>query len=553
VYYSGTEDNWNSISIKNEGNDPLLNANIHFAKETVKHVINSDNDNNHYFYFNENEEIEDLVYSKSSTEYNPRLAHFLACMARSAYTQDLVVDNYDILGIKKHEQYHYNGGDYNAAYTIGKKQLDDGSLLVMVTIRGTNDLSEWMLTNFNLGRSTMQLSAGFHLGFLASSNEVYQSLEDFLGGNILTNDVTYVITGHSLGAAVGNILAAKLDAYGVPNQNVYDYNFACPNVGMGSDDISVWNDHGKHNNIINVGNNKDIVSHEPGIAVESLSLSNRELCLLNGWKKWKRFGQSYWFDNGIQLWFQLFGHDAHDMATYIDYLEKLNDESHFTASEYVVQSFSAHCPVDVVIYDSQGNPIAGTTNNEPNYYGFKVGEKAVIFVDGDEKTFHIPENEKVTVRLIATDNGEMDYSVGLQNLTDGETLSDKWFNSVQLTTGKEMLGKTVNVLDEDTKTITQDEKLLLADLSTEILENGAETGYTVRYILGDSDNSGKIDMVDATSVQRKLAGILTPFADDVLLHGDADGNGELEIIDVTAIQSYLADILTPYLIGVEVV
>ena len=120
-----------------------------------------------------------------------------------------------------------------------------------------------------------------------------------------------------------------------------------------------------------------------------------------------------------------------------------------------------------------------------------------------------------------------------------------------------MLGKNVNVLDEDTKTITQDEKLLLVDdqgdMNTQILENGEETDYSVKYILGDADGDGDVASIDATYLLRFNADINIAISEDVLLNGDADGNGELEIIDATYIQRWLAEFSIPYLIGVEVV
>ena len=518
----------------------------------MKHVINSDNDNNHYFYFNENEEIEDLVFSMSSVQYNPRLSHFLACMARSAYTKDLVSYNYEELGFDKPKQLHYDEGDLFAANTLGKKTLDDGRLFVFISVRGTNDGNEWTSTNFNFDLKATELSSsiGVHTGFENCKTMLYASLKEYLGGTIPKQNVTYVITGHSLGGAVGNLLAMRLYNDGVSNQDVYDYNFACPLVAAGSEDISIWNDNGVHNNIINIGNWCDWVTHRPVLDNPYYSYDDVNIYKEKGWTNFKRFGVSYWFDNGWQFVI------SHDMGVYIDYIEKEYDETHFRDKEFddcVIKSVSANCPVDVVIYDKNGNPIAGTINDKPNYYGYECGEKAFIFISGDRKLFYILNNEYFEVRLIGTDEGEMEYSVSDIYFASGDVVNEKRFESVLLTDGKKMLAKTVNVLDEDTKTITQDEKLLLADQNTEILENGEETGYTVKYILGDSDNSGKIDMVDATSVQRKLAGILTPFADDVLLQGDANGNSELEITDVTAIQSYLAEISIPYLIGADVV
>ena len=99
-----------------------------------------------------------------------------------------------------------------------------------------------------------------------------------------------------------------------------------------------------------------------------------------------------------------------------------------------------------------------------------------------------------------------------------------------------------------------DEKLIaVGDTPSEILSNGEEVAYSVRYILGDADNNGIIEAVDTALIQRKLADIETEYYDEVLQQGDADGNGELDLPDVTAIQYYLAKMKTPYLIGADVV
>ncbi len=69
------------------------------------------------------------------------------------------------------------------------------------------------------------------------------------------------------------------------------------------------------------------------------------------------------------------------------------------------------------------------------------------------------------------------------------------------------------------------------------------------YILGDADGSGKIEMVDATFVQRYIADITVNIPYKTLLQGDIDRSGELEITDATYIQRYLADMDVPYPIG----
>ena len=71
----------------------------------------------------------------------------------------------------------------------------------------------------------------------------------------------------------------------------------------------------------------------------------------------------------------------------------------------------------------------------------------------------------------------------------------------------------------------------------------------VRYILGDTDGSGAVETVDATWLQRHIAGMETPFSAEELSRGDADRDGVVTITDATAIQRYLAQLQIGYPIG----
>ena len=56
--------------------------------------------------------------------------------------------------------------------------------------------------------------------------------------------------------------------------------------------------------------------------------------------------------------------------------------------------------------------------------------------------------------------------------------------------------------------------------------------------LGDADNSGEVDIVDVTFIQRALAKSVAP-SEEVKVRGDVDKNGALESIDATLIQRWL--------------
>lgn len=62
------------------------------------------------------------------------------------------------------------------------------------------------------------------------------------------------------------------------------------------------------------------------------------------------------------------------------------------------------------------------------------------------------------------------------------------------------------------------------------------------YLLGDADSSGTVNISDATTIQKILAGILNMEDGIGKLCLDADGSGTVNIKDATEIQKHLADL-----------
>ena len=67
-------------------------------------------------------------------------------------------------------------------------------------------------------------------------------------------------------------------------------------------------------------------------------------------------------------------------------------------------------------------------------------------------------------------------------------------------------------------------------------------------LLGDSDKDGEVTILDATYIQRALAG-LYDYDESFIPAADVNRNGEIDILDVNNIQRWLVDIDTPYFIG----
>ena len=241
--------------------------------------------------------FEECVLSTASTEYNPELSYYLACLSRSIYASNNVVQSYKNLGFSDtRECFEDSVSQHLSGYYVGSKTLVDGTKLVLITIRGSVGY-EWN-NMLNMGEAI--LGFGKYEAFVEDAERIYDVLSDYLGG-IKTSKVIYVITGHSQGAAAGNLLADLLYQSKVPISAVYDYNFACPDVAclINPND---WNPGGDHDNIFNIGNVEDPVTFLPGHLVENA----------NVFTHWGKFGRSYWFmpdayNHGV---------DGHDMGHY---------------------------------------------------------------------------------------------------------------------------------------------------------------------------------------------------------------------------------------------
>ena len=452
------------------------------------------------FDFLAGEEIDDLVHSTDSSIYNPRLGHFLSVMARSIYNKEnnfeLVKKNYSELGFSRTASQFL--GDENqvfAPYFIGEKTNTDGSKVVMITIQGSSNifdlhnLAQWVLSNAGIGEAFF--TDARHSGINNCSALVYNDLEHFMGGSMPKKNVTYVITGHSLGGGTGNLLAMRLYEEGVPQANVYDYNFACPNVAIGPGDISYWNKNGVHDNIINISNHWDTVPGIPGALCEIFSLTNLENTItFDEWSCWKKFGVSYWFKP--EKWQNI--PDAHDMTSYIDYMMKEYDTSHYDKAENRYRAVCVCCPVDVSVYDKDNNAIASVVNNTPDYCGFDFGEKAIIAVNGDKKLIYIMGNEDFTVRLKGTDNGFMELYFADSDLYEGGVDNVKMFKSVELTDGKEMLADAESIQTvEEVRLYTVNGK---DEIKSEIFEDGRESSpNSIFTSIKDADITGIEDKV----------------------------------------------------------
>lgn len=220
---------------------------------------------------------EEWISEKSSFNYNHNLARLASVLASVSYTDvqdskesNLMEECYKILGADKSSfDFHYdvdysapNLGDNQAAFSFASKSLKSKSgnkTLVFVVIRGTPlNANEW-ISNLAINDETKQNTI-IHEGFYKTMTQVRLALENYLQNQkIPAEETCFLITGHSRGAAVANLLGAKLaDEGDFDTSKIFVYTFASPNVSQAENLPDK-----KYGFIWNIVNGEDIVPTLP--------------------------------------------------------------------------------------------------------------------------------------------------------------------------------------------------------------------------------------------------------------------------------------------------
>ncbi len=104
----------------------------------------------------------------------------------------------------------------------------------------------------------------------------------------------------------------------------------------------------------------------------------------------------------------------------------------------------------------------------------------------------------------------------------------------------------VEVAGEEVPTIPTNPTQTTPTESTPVATNPTQpVGAT---ILGDADQNGKVNVKDATTIQKHAADLLR-LEGEGLAAADADGSGKVNVKDATAIQKHIADMETGFAIG----
>ena len=422
-----------AINYQNVGVRPAFYLNLDkygdYSNTTQEVVINDK-------VFNTN--IDYYIANWDSSNYNPELSNMLGVLSAAVYDKQKIEAAYESLGFsfddsKKYGCYDYESTDpFKCGCAISfKKSEYNEDIICLVTIRGTS-------TKYNLvGDACIETTFdGKHAGFAYAANYIYLHLKDLMSNHFELQDVKYVITGHSLGAAVGNLLSVELMQKGVSADNIYNYNYACPDVAC------LKNFPTPYGNIFNICNTEDFVTYLPGEPCNVFTMFD------DAW--WDKYGQTYWFTYEDEK----FGFASnHDINLYVEFLEQRLDNSEFPysiSSNLALWFVKVMCPVNVIITDKNGNQVASVIDGEVTYYDSSFDGRIFVFTDGDKKVFYIDSDTDFNIDLIGTDDGMMNFTLGKYNLATNDVSESKTFNDVILKSGKTMkctVNETIEIND----------------------------------------------------------------------------------------------------------
>ena len=309
-------------------------------KSITCYTKNHINDNTYLSGFSYSDELFFHNADSENVEPDYDIAKVCASLMSAAYYEDSITDvlknemKYDVVTTYDYERNAtYTDNDFVAFSVAKKKVIKEGKTycLYIVVVRGTPGSGEWY-SNFRLGKN----NGGNHEGFYKAAGEVLNVLEKEWFDNDEADDRDcrkIIITGHSRGAAVANIVAGKLSdsTKYARKDSIFGYTYACPSVSKNANEA--------YTNIYNFNNNSDIITALP----------------LETWG-YKRYGKTLslnttdiQFDNFKQRFYSETGHEYNGTKSgNVDtFIATLSD---FVVSETAYNSEEAQLAFDLVAY-----------------------------------------------------------------------------------------------------------------------------------------------------------------------------------------------------------
>ena len=302
---------------------------------------------------------DDMLFSDASSSENYDIAKISVSLMSAAYDSDSIISvlkngmKYDVVSCYDYNRKAtYSDNDFVAFSVAQKKVIKNGEVyyLYIVPVRGTPGSGEWY-SNFRLGKN----NGGNHEGFYKAAAEVSNVLttEWFSKDGVNSDHRKILITGHSRGAAVANIVAGKLsdEVVYAKRNSIFGYTYACPAVSK--------NANTGYTNIYNYNNNSDVI---PALPLETWG--------------YKRYGQTIILDTSVEQYnnfLQRFKNETN--ATYKGTVSGSVDTFIATLSDYISSEAVYNSDEAQLAFDLVAFALGGKNDSElqPNAFLSKHG------------------------------------------------------------------------------------------------------------------------------------------------------------------------------------
>jgi len=189
-------------------------------------------------------------FSSDSSKFNKDLAMLSYVAASSSMSKASCESFYKSMGFSNLEPEGWDTEPTadSVAYMLASKKIDD-SVLIAITVRGFNYLSEWA-NNLTVGKT------GDHAGFSMEADKIITSLEEYIDSYITNPEKIKIwIMGYSRGGGISDVVAHKiLSSEIVQEENLYAYTFEAP--------ASLAYEY-KHNCVHDIRNSADLIPYIP--------------------------------------------------------------------------------------------------------------------------------------------------------------------------------------------------------------------------------------------------------------------------------------------------
>ena len=390
---------------------------------------------------------------RSSYRYNHYLARVAARLSEAAYIRndnDELYQEFRRLGVvgDREKYMYFHNYDYHfwdvhthtphgfatRPITINGEEWD----LVFVAIRGTNRMIVEHISNANFSPMGPRDE---HSGFKTAQEEVFQNLRLFMAIRELDFDSTkFIITGHSRGGAVANLLAAEMNLDSRFNRhNIYTYTFASPrtvaNLGAASNPI--------HGNIFSIANILDSV----------VGLPTNNLFGL-GRNRWTRHGLTMTFDSrGIEFNSRDEAHSMRNtyLPTVLNRVFHPGERAYGEVRAVTIQRFMSSSPfaafddntnpfiVDFEVLNEQGIIVGEVVDGEIAH--INEAEIAIFILEDGQISILMFDDTDYTINFTATGDGEITVIAEDVQMSATDPIREKIFENVVLSDGMELVGE----------------------------------------------------------------------------------------------------------------